>query len=88
MRKVNKVNSLGYRKITESQISVLYYIWAKCDLTSYCSLVDSGTCYAQENYLTDAINLYADGFWEIDDNNAANYRLSKQGRDLVMKLGM
>ena len=87
MRKVIKARLLGY-DLTESQICLLYYVWAKCDSTGYCSLVNSGTCYKETDYLMDAMNLYADGFMEISDNDASCYRLSKRGRALVLKLGM
>ena len=88
MRKVLKAKSLGYNCLTERHICLLYYLWAKCDATSYCSLVDSGTCYAHPDYLTAAMNLYADRLLEIDDKDASYYRLSKRGRALVLKLGM
>ena len=87
MRKVRKAQSLGY-DLKESQICLLYYLWAKCDLKSYCSLVNSGTCYAHPDYLTDAMNLYADGLLEIDNSNASCCRLSRKGRALVLELGM
>jgi len=87
MRKVIKARSLGF-DLQESEIRLLYFVWAKCDLTSYCCLLDSGTCFSKTDYLTVAINLYANGLLEIDNSNAANYRLSQLGRDLIMELGM
>ena len=90
MRKVRKAKLLGYDLI-ESQICLLYYVWAKCDDSderSYCSLVDSGTCYARPNFLMYAINLEAEGFLENDANDATRYRLSSRGRVLIMQLGM
>ena len=87
MRKVDKARMLGHN-LSQEQISLLYYLWAKNDSTSYCSLVNSETCYKNTDYLPGAMNLYADGFLEIDDNDASSYRLSKTGRILIMQLGM
>lgn len=87
MRKVCKAKLLGYDLI-ESEICLLYYVWAKCHGKSYCSLVDSGTCYAQPIFLMYAIHLKAEGLLETDVNDATHYQLSNQGRVLIMQLGM
>ena len=87
MRKVLKARSLGY-DLMESQISLLYYVWAKCDSTSYCDLLDSGTCYARIEYQMCRFNLEAEGYLEPDVNDGTLIRLTDKGRNLIMELGM
>ena len=87
MRKAIKAKSLGY-DLMESEIRLLYFVWAKCDLTSYCSLLDSGTCYADSEYQVLRFDLEAKEFLESDVNDPVFIRLSDKGRKLIMELGM
>jgi hypothetical protein len=87
MHKVRKARLLGYN-LTEEQLRLLYYVWAKCDSTSYCNILDGGTCYAHPNFQLIRFNLEAEEFLESDANDATFIRLSDKGRNLIMKLGM
>lgn len=87
MRKVCKAKLLGY-DLTEEQICLLYYAWAKCDTRSPCCFLDSGTCYAKPKYQIQVVNLEAEGFLMQDENDRAHFWLSEKGHDLVSRLGM
>lgn len=87
MRKVRKARLLGHDLI-EPQICLLYYVWAKCDSTSYCNLEDSHTCYANPEYGTHRYNLEATEYLEANPSDNTFIRLSEKGRKLIFDLGM